>query len=450
MRKRVFVKQRHIVIVGAQVALIVLSAAFAWLLRFEFTFPQARLFLLALPLLVSVRLLAMERFNLFHGYWRYTGMSDAVDIVKAVALGSAGFLIAERWIVGVTSFPISVYFIEAILTAGALGGVRMLSRAFMQSVQVHANGMASKTVVVIGAGCGAGMLLRELPRSGYTALALVDDDPAKAGVRLHGVRVAGTIKDLPRIVRHYGPEELMIAIPSATGEEMRRITERCQETGLRFRTIPGLADLIHGTVTVEQLREVNLEDLLGREPVEFNLRIGQAEDRGASGDGDRRGRFHRFGVMQPVTDVRAGETGLRGSGGDSALPSAAGPLAARGEGGLLRGRRYGRRPDARPDRGTRRARHLPRGGLQARFTYGRESPGSGEEQRIRLAHADGSRRPIGLRGLFAYILRQGCPSYQFHGLHQADRRADRRLPALGPDALRFACALGMCWVRRAA
>jgi FlaA1/EpsC-like NDP-sugar epimerase len=141
----------------------------------------------------------------------------------------------------------------------------------MQSVQVHANGMASKTVVVIGAGCGAGMLLRELPRSGYTALALVDDDPAKAGVRLHGVRVAGTIKELPRIVRHYGPEELMIAIPSATGEEMRRITERCQETGLRFRTIPGLADLIHGTVTVEQLREVNLEDLLGREPVEFNL-----------------------------------------------------------------------------------------------------------------------------------------------------------------------------------
>ena len=100
-----FVKQRHIVIVGAQVALIVLSAAFAWLLRFEFAFPQVRLFLLALPLLVSMRLLAMEQFNLFHGYWRYTGMSDAVDIVKAVALGSAGFLIAERWIVGVTSFP---------------------------------------------------------------------------------------------------------------------------------------------------------------------------------------------------------------------------------------------------------------------------------------------------------------------------------------------------------
>jgi FlaA1/EpsC-like NDP-sugar epimerase len=267
----VFVKQRHFVIVVVQVALIALAAVFAWLLRFEFTFPQPRVFLFALPLLMAMRLLAMSRFNLFHGYWRYTGMSDALDIAKAVALGSLGFLIAERWIVGATSFPISVYFIEAILTACALGGVRMLSRAFMQRVQVHANGIGSKTVVVIGAGCGAAMLLRELPRSGYTVLALVDDDAAKAGVRLHGVRVAGKIADLDEVVRCYGPEELMIAIPSATGEEMRRITERCQETGLRFRTIPGLADLIHGTVTVDQLREVNLEDLLGREPVEFNL-----------------------------------------------------------------------------------------------------------------------------------------------------------------------------------
>jgi FlaA1/EpsC-like NDP-sugar epimerase len=271
MRKTVFIKQRHVVIVVVQVALIVLSVTFAWLLRFDFTFPQVRLFLLALPLLVSVRLLAMARFNLFHGYWRYTGMSDALDIAKAVATGSIAFLIAERWIVGATSFPISVYFIEAILTAGALGGVRVLSRAFMQRMQIQTHQIAQKQVVLIGAGCGAAMLLRELPRSGYTALALVDDDPLKAGVKLHGVRVAGKIQDLPGVVRRYGPEELMIAIPSATREEMRRITEQCEKTGLRFRTIPGLADLIHGTVTVEQLREVNLEDLLGREPVQFNL-----------------------------------------------------------------------------------------------------------------------------------------------------------------------------------
>ena len=111
------------------------------------------------------------------------------------------------------------------------------------------------------------MLLRELPHSAYIPVALVDDDPAKAGVRLHGVPVAGTVEDLPKVVRTCRPDELMIAIPSATGEQMQRIIDICNQTRLRFRTIPGLGDLINGTVTVDQLRDVNFEDLLGRDPV---------------------------------------------------------------------------------------------------------------------------------------------------------------------------------------
>jgi FlaA1/EpsC-like NDP-sugar epimerase len=265
------IKQRYVVIVAIQMVLIALSAVFAWLLRFDFTFPQQTIFLSALPLLMLVRLAAMAHFNLFHGYWRYTGMNDALDIGKAVCVGSVAFLIVERWIFGVKAFPLSVCFIEALATSIALGGVRVLSRAFMNRVQVHASQLNSKQVVVIGAGCAAAMLLRELPRSGYCAVALVDDDPKKVGAWLHGVQVAGPIVDLPEIARRFGPGELMIAIPSATREQMRRITEICEETDLKFRTVPGLADLIHGTVTVEQLREVNLEDLLGREPVQFNL-----------------------------------------------------------------------------------------------------------------------------------------------------------------------------------
>ncbi len=115
------------------------------------------------------------------------------------------------------------------------------------------------------------MLLRELPRSGYTALGMIDDDPAKVGVRLHGVPIVGKVEDLPSLVRNFSPDELMIAIPSANREQMCRIAEFCHKTGVRFRTIPGLADLIHGTVTPDQLREVNLEDLLGRAPVDFKL-----------------------------------------------------------------------------------------------------------------------------------------------------------------------------------
>ena len=190
---------------------------------------------------------------------------------RLLPIGSVAFLIAERFVIGEKSFPISIYLLEFILTFSALGAVRVLSRTFVQEVKNHASRSSNKTVVVIGAGCAGAMLLRELPRSGYTALALVDDDPAKAGVRLHGVQVVGRVNDLPTIAECYSPDELMIAIPSASHEKMRRITEFCHKSGLPFRTIPGLADLIHGTVTPDQLREVNLEDLLGRPPVNFKL-----------------------------------------------------------------------------------------------------------------------------------------------------------------------------------
>jgi len=264
-------KRRPWAIFLLELILIVLSGTVAWLLRFDFNFPRPTLFLRALPLLVLLRMAAMARFHLFHGYWRYSGISDALDVIKAVLLGSLAFLLIERWVLRQTSLPISFYFLEAMLSGLALGGVRILSRVWIQRSERRAKWQTAKSVVVVGAGCGAAMLLRELPRSGYTAVALVDDDPSKAGVALNGIRVGGPIVQLPSVVRRYHPDELMIAIPSATSEQMRRITEVCRRTGVRFRTIPGLAELIHGTVTVDQMREVNLQDLLGRDPVQLNL-----------------------------------------------------------------------------------------------------------------------------------------------------------------------------------
>jgi FlaA1/EpsC-like NDP-sugar epimerase len=264
-------KHRPWAIFLLELILLVLSSTVAWLLRFDFTFPQSTIFLRAMPLLILLRMAAMARFHLFHGYWRYSGISDALDVVKAVLLGSLAFLVVERWVLRQTSLPISFYFLEAMLTGLALGGIRILSRVWIQRSESRAKWQTAKSVVVVGAGCGAAMLLRELPRSGYTAVALVDDDPAKANVALNGIRVAGSIAGLPRVVHRYHPDEIMIAIPSATSEQMRRITDVCHRTGVRFRTVPGLVDLIHGTVTVDQVREVNLQDLLGRDPVQLNL-----------------------------------------------------------------------------------------------------------------------------------------------------------------------------------
>jgi FlaA1/EpsC-like NDP-sugar epimerase len=263
--------QNRLFIALGEIVLVVLSLTIAWLLRFDFRFPNARVVFSAMPLLVVLRLLGMARFNLFHGYWRHAGMTDSLDILKAVSLGSVGFLAAEHWVLGEKRFPLSVYFIEALLSVSILIGMGVLSRTVLQSAQNSYNRESGKTVVVIGAGMAAAMLLRELPRSEYLPIALVDDDPLKAGVRLHGVPVAGTVDELSGVVHKYHPDELMIAIPSATGKQMQRIIDICGKTKLRFRTIPGLGDLINGTVTVDQLRDVNFEDLLGRDPVHLNV-----------------------------------------------------------------------------------------------------------------------------------------------------------------------------------
>src|SRR6266702_2383239 len=113
------VKQRPYMIIVLQLILIVSSATLAWLLRFDFALPNRGVLLSALPVLVLMRFLALARFNLFHGYWRYTGISDALDITKAVALGSVGFVIVERFVIGEKLFPLSIYLLELVLTGSA-------------------------------------------------------------------------------------------------------------------------------------------------------------------------------------------------------------------------------------------------------------------------------------------------------------------------------------------
>ena len=267
--------QRTWATVVLQGFLVLSSLVIAWTLRFEFSYPHPALLFSAAPVLLIVRLACMGRFGLFHGYWRYAGLSDAEDILKSVGLGTAGFVLAIRFVLGITRFPLSIYVLEALLTALLLGGVRFLSRALVQRRwrmdRRRRHGDSSGRVLVVGAGSAAEMLIRELPQHGYTPVGCVDDDPAKSKVKLHGVPVLGRIDQLPGIASTYRIDELMIALPSVTGVRMRRIVEICQNSHRKFKIVPGLEDLLQGTVTVGQLREVQLEDLLGREPIQLDL-----------------------------------------------------------------------------------------------------------------------------------------------------------------------------------
>ncbi len=265
------VRLRFWIILALNIFLVCASLVSAWLLRFEFTLPIPHVLFAALPILLVVRLTALARFDLLHGYWRYTGLSDVTDILKATCLSTAGFLLVERYLLGVIAFPKSVYCVEALLAVAMLCGVRLISRTVLQAAADSSYGSVKNKVIVVGAGDAAERLLKDLPNSGYAAVALVDDDRQKLGARIHGVPVLGVIDDLPRLAKLHDVEEVLIAIPSASGQEMRRITGVCERVQVRFRTIPALADLINGKVTVEQLRDVNIEDLLGRDPVQMDL-----------------------------------------------------------------------------------------------------------------------------------------------------------------------------------
>ncbi|MGB8260664.1 MAG: nucleoside-diphosphate sugar epimerase/dehydratase [Terracidiphilus sp.] len=238
----------------------------AWALRFDFSLPNAAVLLGALPPLAAARWGAMALSRMTHGYWRYSDLGDMKDLAKAVGLGSVFFFLAERMLLGVRSFPYSVYLIEAMLSFALLGGMRMAVRTFLQQRDARRLGKPVP-VMVVGAGSAALLLLSAMKQTNQVAVGLVDDDPAKRKLKIGGVPVLGCIDQLPALVRRLAVAEILIAIPSATGAQMIHITGACRKAAIPFRAVPSLASLISGTLNIGELHDVNLDDLLGREPV---------------------------------------------------------------------------------------------------------------------------------------------------------------------------------------
>jgi FlaA1/EpsC-like NDP-sugar epimerase len=264
--------KRPVIIYAFQTMLVSTSFILGWLLRFDFSLPYRRILVTSGLLLVVIRLITLRLFNLNHGWWHLASVSDAINILKAVGVGSAVFFGVNRYLFAGIAFPRSVYVLEAVFTACFLAGARLGSRVLVESVRRDSS--RSKRVMVVGAGFAAQMVIRELtrPGSGYVAVGCVDDDRSKTGVHMLGVPVLGTIEELETLVDDNPADEILIAIPSASGKEMRRITDACQKANLPFKTVPTLRDIIRGEATINQFREVRLEDLLGRETVQIDLK----------------------------------------------------------------------------------------------------------------------------------------------------------------------------------
>ncbi len=254
-----------------QALLISFSMVLAWLLRFDFSLPYRKVLLITLPILIGLRLAAITRFRLMHGWWKYTGISDALDITKAVVLGSAAFIFSVHYVLRMHQFPRSVYVLEPLMTAGLLMGVRLFSRILAESVRQDI--ASSKKAILIGAGIAAQTAARETKRlnSGFKVIGYVDDDRSKHRLKLHGIPVLGSVDALPQIVEEWHIDEVLIAVPSASGAQMQRFVSICEEAAVKFRTVPALKDIISGRVGVSEFRDVQVEDILGRDPVAIDM-----------------------------------------------------------------------------------------------------------------------------------------------------------------------------------
>ena len=259
-------EHRNALVLALQSVIVCLSLLFSWFLRFDFSLPHPRLLFASMLALVCIRGVSLSVFQLTHAYWRYTGIGDLKDLIKSVVLGSGVFFVVIRLASNIRAFPYSIYILETILTFLLLSGLRVVCRLFLSRRTAFRLG-TPVPVLIVGAGSAAALLLDALQRKNYKAVGLVDDDPAKQLIKLRGVSVLGTVDQLPFFAHLHGVKEILVATPSARGDQMLRITDYCVRSGKPFRSVPSLAALLDGTGTIAELREINLDDLLGREPV---------------------------------------------------------------------------------------------------------------------------------------------------------------------------------------
>ena len=275
--KKILISKNLFVLILADVVLLAIAYFLSYIVRFEAKVGAKELLVIKqtiVPILLC-KLAVFYFFNLYRGMWRYTGIVDLLNVIKAVLVSSAIIITVILMLSKFQGFSRSIFVIDAVFSLILISGIRVVIRLLLSTTtfSLNKNGINSnehKKMIIIGAGDAGEKVVREIydnPRMKYRVVGFVDDDKNKLGKQIHGIKVLGRIDELKEIVKSKGVDEILIAAPSAVGKDMRRIVEICDATKIPYKTLPGMGEIIDGKVSIKTIRDISYKDLLGRPPV---------------------------------------------------------------------------------------------------------------------------------------------------------------------------------------
>lgn len=281
-----FLYRNFILIFSLDTFFIALSFYFSYLLRFNFSIPHDSysVFKHLFILVIVVKLIVFYFFDLYRGMWRYTSIGDLINVIKASSLSSLLIISLILFSQGFSGVARAIFIIDWVLTIVFIAGFRLGIRLYFWFSENESksllpglifffnrtNNREAKKLIIIGAGdCGEKIYreIRDNSRLRYYVVGFLDDDPDKVGMKIHNIPVLGSTMELKTFADKLQADEALIAIPSATSAQMREIVSHCDKSGITYKTVPGMGELIDGKVSVKSIRDVAFRDLLGREVI---------------------------------------------------------------------------------------------------------------------------------------------------------------------------------------
>ncbi|OQA91911.1 MAG: UDP-N-acetyl-alpha-D-glucosamine C6 dehydratase [Elusimicrobia bacterium ADurb.Bin231] len=273
---KLFERYKRWLVVLYDLFVIAFSFWFAFFVRFEGAIPPDEyvLCIKLLPIVMIVRIITFYYYDLYRGILRYASMPDLLNIFKAVIVSSVIItIIIVMRPQGLVGFPRSVFLIDPVFLVLLVGNARFLNRLYRERSSLLFSGGGVR-LLIIGAGDAGHTVLKEInnnPKLKYNVVGFIDDNESKIGLLIQGIPVLSDMSGIKDIVKKKKVEEIIIAIPSATRQQMEKIVSSCEQTKIKIKTMPAIGDIIDGSVYISQIKDVQIEDLLGRDVVKIDF-----------------------------------------------------------------------------------------------------------------------------------------------------------------------------------